>query len=90
MNDPHWDLAALFLESRFSEESKAYFLARYFSEGIPRDSLQKILIYQILMDLLWSLWTDIKEAEGEDFGSYGADRYARALVNIRQWKEIYG
>lgn len=90
MNDPHWDLAALFLESRFSEESKAYFLARYFSEGIPQDSPQKILIYQILMDLLWSLWTDIKEAEGEDFGSYGADRYARALVNIRQWKEIYG
>ena len=90
MNDPHWDLAALFLESRFSEESKAYFLARYFSAGIPLDSPQKILIYQILMDLLWSLWTDIKEAEGEDFGSYGAGRYARALVNIRQWKEIYG
>ena len=42
------------------------------------------------MDLLWSLWTDIKEAEGEDFGSYGSDRYARALTNIKLWEEHYG
>lgn len=90
MNDPHWDIAALFLESRFSEEAKAYFFAHYFPEGTPKDSPEKILIYQILMDLLWSLWTDIKEAEGEDFGSYGSDRYARALTNIKLWEEDYG
>ena len=85
MNDPHWDIAALFLESSFTQESQAYFLARYYSNDVPKDTLEKIQIYQILMDLLWSLWTDIKEAGGEDFASYGADRYARALLNIKRW-----
>lgn len=89
MNDPHWDLAALFLESQFSEEAQAYFLSSYYPEGLPPHTLEKILIYQILMDLLWSLWTDIKEAEGEDFGSYGRDRYARALANLARWREEY-
>lgn len=86
MNDPHWDIAALFLESAFTEEAQAYFLARYYSNEVPKDTPEKILIYQILMDLLWSLWTDIKEAGGEDFASYGADRYARALMNIKRWR----
>ena len=86
MNDPHWDIAALFLESAFTEQAQAYFLARYYSNEVPKDTPEKILIYQILMDLLWSLWTDIKEAGGEDFASYGADRYARALMNIKRWR----
>lgn len=85
MNDPHWDIAALFLESSFSVEAQAYFLSRYYLNDVPADASEKILIYQILMDLLWSLWTDIKEAGGEDFASYGADRYARALLNIKRW-----
>lgn len=89
MNDPHWDLAALFLESQFSAEAQAYFLSVYYPEGVPASTPEKILVYQILMDLLWSLWTDIKEAEGEDFGSYGQDRYARGLANLRRWKEEY-
>ncbi len=85
MNDPHWDIAALFLESSFSVEAQAYFLARYYLNDVPAHASEKIIIYQILMDLLWSLWTDIKEAGGEDFASYGADRYARALLNIKRW-----
>lgn len=90
MNDPHWDLACLFLESHFSEESQSYFLSAYYKGDVPEDTPEKILIYQILMDLLWTLWTDIKELKGEDFGSYRSDRYSRALVNIELWKELYG
>ena len=29
-------------------------------------------------DFLWSIWTVLKEAKGDDFGSYGPDRFHRA------------
>lgn len=83
MNDPMWDIAALFLESRFSQENQDYFLRQYFATGEVSESChRKIKIYQILMDLLWSLWTIIKENKGEDFGSYGLDRYQRAVQGL--------
>ncbi len=83
MNDPMWDFAALFLESDFSETNRSIILKRYFG-GMPDEAvMEKILIYQILMDVLWSIWTCIKEAQGDDFGTYGMDRYSRALDNMK-------
>lgn len=79
MNDPLWDIAALFIESEFTEENKDYFLKKYFKGDIPENTDKKIIIYTILMDYLWSLWTCIKEAKGDDFGSYGMDRYNRCI-----------
>lgn len=83
MNDPIWDLAALFLESDFTIDSQDYLLDIYFDGMIPEQTKEKILIYQILMDILWSLWTVIKEAKGDNFGSYGKDRFSRALSNLQ-------
>ncbi len=89
MNDPMWDFAALFIESNFSDESKSIILRRYLGHIPDRVLEEKILIYQILMDVLWSIWTCIKEAQGDDFGTYGIDRFNRALSNIRFLKEEY-
>lgn len=36
------------------------------------------------MDILWAIWTCIKEAQGDDFGSYGTMRYNRAITNLKQ------
>lgn len=83
MNDPMADLAALFIESDFSEESKDFLLARYFEGNIPTMAREKILCYQVLWDCLWSQWTVIKEAKGDDFGSYGIDRFERARRNLQ-------
>lgn len=83
MNDPMADLAALFIESDFSEESKDFLLARYFEGNIPTMAREKILCYQVLWDCLWSQWTVIKEAKGDDFGSYGIDRFERARRNLK-------
>ena len=84
MNDPMWDIAALFLENNFTDENQDYFLSHYF-EGIePANARKKILAYQILMDYLWTVWTCIKEAQGDDFGTYGMDRYTRAINNLRK------
>lgn len=82
MNDPMADLAALFLEADFEQENIDYFLSKYFEGKIPDNTYEKILCYQILWDALWSLWTVIKEAKGDDFGTYGPDRFKRAMNNL--------
>lgn len=84
MNDPMWDIAAMFIESNFTEESQEYFLSHYFDGKEPDNARTKIFVYQILMDYLWSVWTCIKEAQGDDFGTYGMDRYKRAIENLKK------
>lgn len=86
MNDPMWDIAALFVESNFTEENQDYFLSHYFEGKEPENARKKILVYQILMDYLWAIWTCIKEAQGDDFGTYGMDRYHRAIENLKKIK----
>ena len=81
MNDPMWDLAALFLESEFTPEEEENFLAYYESEKTPV-SRSKIRIYKILQDIIWSLWTIYKEENGSDFGDYGISRYNRAVKEL--------
>ena len=82
MNDPMWDLAALFLESEFTPEEEADFLAYY--EGVKTPvSREKIRIYKILQDIIWSLWTIYKEENGADFGDYGITRYNRAVKELQ-------
>ena len=84
MNDPMADLAALFLESGFTGENQDYVLNRYFDGDVPVHAQEKILCYQILWDYLWAQWTVIKEAKGDDFGTYGMDRYTRAIQNLKK------
>ena len=81
MNDPMWDLAALFLESEFSLQEEEAFLSRYESDQTPV-SREKIAIYKILQDAIWSLWTVYKEEQGADFGDYGVSRYQRAVKGL--------
>lgn len=82
MNDPMWDLAALFLESEFTPEEEADFLAYYEGDKTPV-SREKIRIYKILQDIIWSLWTIYKEENGADFGDYGITRYNRAVKELQ-------
>lgn len=81
MNDPMWDLAALFLESEFTRQEEEDFLSHYESEQTPV-SREKIAIYKILQDAIWSLWTVYKEEQGADFGDYGVNRYQRAVKGL--------
>ena len=81
MNDPMWDLAALFLESEFTNQEEEDFLTYYESDKTPV-SREKIRIYKILQDTIWSLWTVYKEDQGADFGDYGVSRYQRAVDGL--------
>lgn len=82
-NDPMADFAALFLESGFTPENQGFVLREYFGGDIPVNAYKKIRCFQVLWDCLWAQWTVIKEANGEDFGTYGIDRYNRAINNLR-------
>ncbi|TFU94455.1 choline kinase [Barnesiella sp. WM24] len=84
MNDPMADFAALFIEAGFEKENEDYILDKYFEGNIPPEAREKILCYQILWDYLWSQWTVIKEAKGDDFGTYGIDRFNRAISNLKK------
>lgn len=82
MNDPMADFAALFLENDFTTDNRNFVLDKYFQSSIPSECDEKILCYQILWDYLWAQWTVIKEAKGDDFGTYGKDRFNRAIKNL--------
>lgn len=84
MNDPMADFAALFIEAGFEKENEDYILEKYFDGNIPDNAREKILCYQILWDYLWAQWTVIKEAKGDDFGSYGPNRFQRAIKNLEK------
>ena len=66
------------------DENQDYFLSHYFEGMEPANARKKIFAYQILMDYLWTVWTCIKEAQGDDFGTYGMDRYTRAINNLKK------
>ncbi|MGF0108067.1 phosphotransferase [Clostridium sp. SGI.024] len=83
MNDPMWDLAAYSLENELSEDQEELFLKLYFKEEVEEKYKKRILINKIYQDFLWSTWTNIKEAKGDDFGTYGIDRYNRAKKNLK-------
>lgn len=83
MNDPMADFAALFVEANFEKENEDYILDKYFNGDIPPEAREKILCYEILWDYLWAQWTVIKEAKGDDFGTYGQDRFNRAIANLQ-------
>lgn len=84
MNDPMWDIAAHILECEFNEDEEELFLSIYFNNEVKENHRARILIYKICQDFLWSIWTNIKEAKGDDFGSYGQDRYNRAKLNLKK------
>ena len=84
LNDEMWDIAAHSLESEFSKNDEELLLKHYFNGRVSQDNKVKLLINKILQDILWSLWTIIKENEGEYYGSYGVDRYNRGVENLKK------
>lgn len=85
VNDDMWDLAALSLENEFSEDDIELMFRLYFNGKEADDnSRRRLLIHQICQDILWAVWTLIKEAEGDDFGTYGIDRYNRAKEYLKK------
>lgn len=90
MNDSMWDVASHLLECGFDQNDEELFLQYYFPEGIDEISQEKILIFKISQDILWSAWTMVKEHDGENFGTYGRDRLLRAAALGEEYDRAYG
>lgn len=84
MNDPMWDLAAHSLESNFSQKEEKVFLENYFEKNLRKEDLLRIECYKVLQDFLWSIWTILKEENGDEFGTYGLDRYTRGILRLKE------
>ncbi|MCI9443092.1 MAG: phosphotransferase [Ruminococcus sp.] len=90
MNDPMWDVAAHCLENGFNADEEELFLKTYFGKNPTHSEKMRILINKIYQDFLWSIWTKVKEASGDDFGSYGIDRFNRAKNNLKRLAKELG
>lgn len=89
LNDAMWDLAAHSIECNFTSDEEELFLNLYFKGNADKGSRLRILMNKICQDFLWAVWTLVKEAEGDDFGSYGIDRFNRAKSNLNLlWDEL--
>lgn len=89
MFDPLWDLATLFQSFELTEEEKMFFLTHYFGREPTNVELQRILMHTIFLDYLWSLWSFYKEAQGDDLGSVGIDRFKRATENVILYRSLF-
>lgn len=94
MNDPMWDIAGHILECSFDENEEELFKSKYFDidnelEKINEIKEEKILLFKICQDFLWTIWTVLKEAKGVSFGEYGPMRYKRAKENLDIFYEKY-
>lgn len=89
MNDPLWDLAAFSLESELLPLEETLLLLEYFDGTVSIEHRQRVLLNKIFQDFVWSIWTILKEAKGDDFGSYGINRFNRAIRNIDEFNHLY-
>ncbi|PHM39561.1 LicA protein [Xenorhabdus mauleonii] len=91
MNDPMWDIAAIFEESGIGKLKQEIFLSEYFVEREYNKSKidEKILIFRICQNFLWSIWTLLKEKDEKLFGNYGIKRYQNCLRQIKEHKKTY-
>ncbi|MFK9091558.1 phosphotransferase [Bacillus salipaludis] len=86
MNDPLWDVAAYIIEAELSPAEEKLFLLHYFKGTMTTESRQQLLLNKIFLDFLWTIWALMKEAGGEDFGSYALNRFTRAQQHLQEYQ----
>jgi thiamine kinase-like enzyme len=87
MNDPLWDIAAYIIEAELSPVKEKLFLLEYFKGEPSSQKLERLLMNKIFLDFLWTIWALMKEAGGEDFGSYALNRFNRAKHHLQQYHQ---
>ncbi|MBS2034989.1 phosphotransferase family protein [bacterium] len=79
-NDPMWDLGDLAVEGGFSSQQQEHLLQGYFSGPVPPFERARMVIYQAMCDLLWTLWGVVQHVNGnpaDDFWIYSLGRLER-------------
>ncbi|MCZ2260287.1 choline/ethanolamine kinase family protein [Sporosarcina sp. G11-34] len=89
MFDPMWDIAAYSLEAGYSASEEDLFVNYYLQREATALEKERIHLHKVFQDYLWSLWTLFKEEKGDDFGTYGKNRFERAKKNIIVFDNTY-
>lgn len=79
-NDPMWDLGDLSVEAHFTPDQDEELLRGYFDGPAPPLERARMVMYQAMCDLLWTLWGVVQHANGnpaEDFWAYAVKRLER-------------
>jgi Choline/ethanolamine kinase len=79
-NDPMWDLGDLSVEGGFTSQQDAALLEAYFGGAPPLAEVSRMVAYQAMCDLLWTLWGVIQHVNGnpaDDFWAYATGRFER-------------
>ncbi|PSV39789.1 choline kinase family protein [Photobacterium sp. GB-210] len=82
LNDPLWDLAALYLEADFNSYEIEQSLFCYFNRKITDDELFRLNCCYIFQDYLWTLWSVVKSESGSDHYDYGLGRFERFKAKL--------
>lgn len=79
-NDPMWDLGDLSVEAGFGPEQDEALLEAYFAGRVPAAERGRMVLYQAMCDLLWTLWgiiQHVNENPVDDFWAYATNRFER-------------
>ncbi|HDR0611423.1 choline/ethanolamine kinase family protein [Pasteurella multocida] len=88
MNHPLFDIAAFFLESKLLQEQQESFL-KYYNNNINFNLIKNdIIAFQFTQDVLWFLWTIIKEENNEFFDGYAKARIDRAYQSMLTLQKV--
>ena len=92
MNDPLWDLGDLSVEAGFTAAQDEEMMRAYCGREPLAAEVGRMVIYQAMCDLLWTLWGLIQHSDGnpaEDFWAYAIGRFERckALMDTPEFSE---
>lgn len=79
-NDPMWDLGDLSVEAGFDQQQDEQLLRGYFEGPVPPLERARMVMYQAMCDLLWTLWGVVQHANdnpADDFWAYALGRLER-------------
>jgi thiamine kinase-like enzyme len=79
-NDPMWDLGDVSVEAGFDPDQDALMMSTYFGGKPPAAQAGRMVMYQAMCDLLWTLWGVIQvvnENPADDFWAYATNRFER-------------
>lgn len=84
MGDPFQDLAMYIVYEGLQDDEIIQFLDQYLQRTHTEEELMILHSYVAMAGFLWSMWTQYKQASGEDFGTYGMEqyRYGRKYARI--------
>lgn len=78
MADPLIDIAMYVVFSGLQDDEINKLLDEYLERPHTKEEVYIVQSYVTLAGFLWSLWTQYKQASGEDFGTYGMEQYQYA------------